>query len=579
MRRKTCRMMMQTDFDISALPTRHLEDFFPLSAAESVILARLAAGSVDQIGDGNKPDAGSRERVVRAEFLRFLLLGGSEGHRPHEKGIQLKGALITGVLDLQGCRVPRGITLLDCHLENAPIAHSTRLDELVLDGSTMPGLEAEGVEVRGGISLVGATVEGSIVLYGSNLGGRLNCDGASIVARGNKALAADAIVARSVVLRGAKISGSVALVGAKLTSDLNLAGTTLACPEGVALNADGADVDGDIVLHASHISGEVHMVGTHVAGDLDCSGAILHNPGQVALKINRAVIMGGFFLWRGARVKGVLDMTGASVNSLHDDLSSWPERGDLLLNRCLYEAFIGGPTEAARRLEWLSRQTPARWGEDFWPQPYEQLATVYRNMGHEDDARTVLIAKEKLQRRARRARSGRAMRLILAAKDGVLGATVRYGRQPLWAFFWLLLFWAVGVAVFGFGESRGAFKPTSVVIMRSPEWLLCGFDSTQERMLLANQQVGRGRAEPGQTQLDCYRSQIEASSYPRFNPWMYSLDVLIPVVEIDQKSYWRPDQTKPWGRMTAAYFYVQSIFGWVLGLLAIAGFSGLVKSR
>jgi hypothetical protein len=51
------------------------------------------------------------------------------------------------------------------------------------------------------------------------------------------------------------------------------------------------------------------------------------------------------------------------------------------------------------------------------------------------------------------------------------------------------------------------------------------------------------------------------------------------VLEIDQKNAWRPDPNKPWGRMAIAYFYLQSVVRWALSLLAVAGFSGVVKSR
>ena len=88
-----------------------------------------------------------------------------------------------------------------------------------------------------------------------------------------------------------------------------------------------------------------------------------------------------------------------------------------------------------------------------------------------------------------------------------------------------------------------------------------------------------GLAAPGQAQLDCFRSQFEASGYPYLNAWMYSLDTLFPVLELDQKTFWRPDPNKDWGRPALAYFYLQSMIGWALSLLAIAGFSGLVKSR
>jgi hypothetical protein len=82
------------------------------------------------------------------------------------------------------------------------------------------------------------------------------------------------------------------------------------------------------------------------------------------------------------------------------------------------------------------------------------------------------------------------------------------------------------------------------------------------------------------TRANCARTgQPEASSYPEFNPWMYSLDALLPVMEIGQKQYWRPDPSKPNGTLTLNYYYFLSVIGWALSLLAVAGFSRLVKSK
>jgi hypothetical protein len=201
-------------------------------------------------------------------------------------------------------------------------------------------------------------------------------------------------------------------------------------------------------------------------------------------------------------------------------------------------------------------------------------------MGHDEHARAVLIVKERLQRKARRERARNPfMRAMLWLMDATLGVTVRYGRQPLLALVWLMFFWGLGVAVFGIAESRSAFKPASAVVLRSPEWTMCGVATTGERLLMPGQQSVRGRAAPGQSQLDCFRAQHEASSYPEFNPWMYSLDALFGVMELEQKTFWRPDPAKPWGGLAISYFYFQTIVGWFLTLLAVAGFSGLVKSR
>ncbi len=82
--------------------------------------------------------------------------------------------------------------------------------------------------------------------------------------------------------------------------------------------------------------------------------------------------------------RGHADLTAATIGAIDDEQTSWPKTGDLLLNRCQYGAFIGGPADAESRLDWLSRQTPDRWKADFWPQPYEQLSMVLREMGHDE---------------------------------------------------------------------------------------------------------------------------------------------------------------------------------------------------
>jgi hypothetical protein len=301
-------------------------------------------------------------------------------------------------------------------------------------------------------------------------------------------------------------------------------------------------------------------------------------PGGIALELARSVIKGAFFLRRGAKVNGTLALTGATIGTIHDEAACWPGPGDLLLNRCRYGAFIDGPVDAASRLDWLARQEPERWGEDFWPQPYEQLASVFREMGHGEDARAVLIVKERLQRQARRKRAKNpVLRTLLTATDGILGMTLAYGRQPLLAFVWLLLFWVLGVGIFAYAERQGAVMPNSAVVLRAPEWTLCGIETSEHRTLLASNH-SQGLAAPGQTQLACFRERWEASSYPAFSPWMYSLDTLLPVLDMGQRTYWRPNPTKPGGRVAINYFYFQSLVGWALSLLAVAGFSGLVKS-
>lgn len=563
-----------------ATATARLDDFRPLLPAEEEVVAKLLSGNFDRLGDGLRPTGPDPSRVFRARLLRFLMLGGEEGCRPHEKGIRISGAWITDVLDLEACRVFRDIGLNDCHFEAAPILKAAIINRLFLDGSLLPGLQAERLEARGGVYLRGAQVNGEVNLVQSRLGGNLECDGATIHAPGGGyALLASSLEARNVLIRGATLRGGINISGAMLAADLDCAGTVVTRAEGITIEASELEARGSVVLRSARVEGETRLTASQVAGDMDCSAAVLVNPGGTALEMSRAVVKGAFFLRREANIDGSLALTGASIGTIHDEVASWPKTGDLLLNRCHYGGFIDAPVDAASRLDWLSRQTPERHGEDFWPQPYEHLASVFREMGHGEDARSVLIVKERLQRRARRARArSPVMRAALTLTDGFLAATLVYGRQPLLAFVWLILFWLVGVGIFGLAEARGAFKPNSAVVLRSPEWTLCAAPKTEQRLLGSPPQAADGRAGPGQTQLACYRQQWEASSYPEFNPWFYSLDTLLPVLDLGQKSFWRPDPRGSAGMVAINYFYFQAIVGWALSLLAVAGFSGLVKS-
>ncbi len=79
------------------------------------------------------------------------------------------------------------------------------------------------------------------------------------------------------------------------------------------------------------------------------------------------------------------------------------------------------------------------------------------------------------------------------------------------------------------------------------------------------------------------------AEYPKFNPWVYSFNVLLPVVDLYQEKSWAPMQKEvqvtilgngialPEGA-TNAVVVAEIVFGWVASLLLVATFSGLVKT-
>lgn len=561
--------------------TESLDSFRPFSQAEEILIGGLGDGKFDRLADGALPETDDPDRIIRAALLRFLILGGPAAPATHEKGIRISGAHVSGVLDLEGCRIPRDIGLVDCRFDGALVLRSAVIDTLYLDGSVLPSLLGERLETRGDVYLRSATLGGPMLLPGARIGGSIVADGARFAGGTDLAIAAPGLEMRgSVLLRGATVDGGVDLTNARLHGDLEAIGARIEHPHGAALLASGLDVRGDILLQRATLVGSAKLDGARCGGDLDLSGGAFTGSDGLALAINRATVGGAFILRDGTRIEGLLSLNGTTLGLMVDDRASWPAPGDLALNRCLYGAFLASPADAKTRLEWLGLQQPARFGEDFWPQPYERLAAVLFDMGHNEDAQQVLFEKERLQRRARRARANtRAGRAALGLVDALLRVTLGYGRRPALAFLWLGAFWIAGAGLLEFAWVNDAMRPNVPFVLRSPEWMLCELPAGQELRSSSLSEPRAGLSAPGQSQLDCFLAQPEAASFPKFNPWMYAVDALLPAVDTGQRSFWSPDTRMPIGAVAKGFTYTLTIAGWALGLLAVAGFSGLVRSR
>jgi hypothetical protein len=175
----------------------------------------------------------------------------------------------------------------------------------------------------------------------------------------------------------------------------------------------------------------------------------------------------GLFL-RGAEIKGDLDLVGmeigantvvdlrdASCGVLIDAIECWPSAGNLVLDGFTYRRLRDPLTEA--RLDWLRRQLPvdkkARLGQ-FRPQPYRQLAGVFREQGLEAEGKAVLIGL------AEDRRKWAAFGHFWKMWQLVLWITIRNGYQPMRAFYGLLLLWLIGFLTFGWGYQSGVMVPS-----------------------------------------------------------------------------------------------------------------------
>ena len=191
--------------------------------------------------------------------------------------------------------------------------------------------------------------------------------------------------------------------------------------------------------------------------------------------------VGGWFIWKDIKSDGIeVDLLDAHVGTLMDQPGSWQPVKRLLLSYFRYDR-IESEMDVEERLDWLAQHdnTVSR----FTPQPYLQLANVWRQNGFAGEAAQVLIRREDKQRADEWNRAITSMDGTLARELIGYAHVLRpflslpfkwifgYGHQPACALLWVA--GLVAIATWFSHETyiRGQFAATSPVVLTSKEWL------------------------------------------------------------------------------------------------------------
>ncbi|UUU22038.1 oxidoreductase [Streptomyces sp. DSM 40750] len=500
-------------------PERELWDAFPEGRWVDL---RTGVAEEDRVDGGG---GWGPERTVRASVVAALLLGTNTGQPGVVGSLTLVGARISGRLDLAGARIEHPLWLEECWFEESVNLFGAETRTVAIVGSRVPGLEAGSTRIEGRLDLIRSTVEANsdsvfnrevtaLSLTHARVSGGIILNRARLSAPDGWALSAGGLVTEgSVICRNGFVAhGEVRLLGAQLLGGLFMQGARLegAGSRGVALALDNAVVQTADFSDGFTANGTVHLRGTQITGNLTFDGAVLNGtpdgPALVAMRMQAV----DFDLNLPRPPSGAVDLRGAQVSYLHENEHSWPETVEL--DGFVYGSIktsgpdgerreaVGDRAAVARRMEWIARSP------GYSPQPYEQLASWYRKAGHDDDARRVLLARQRHRRRT----------LSPAARvwGHLLDATVGYGYRPWLAGVWLLALTLLGTAAFGAGA------PTP---------------------------VKRGEGTP-------------------FQPFVYTLDLLIPIGGLGQRTAWYwTDNTLQW------LAYALIALGWILTTAVIAG--------
>jgi hypothetical protein len=210
---------------------------------------------------------------------------------------------------------------------------------------------------------------------------------------------------------------------------------------------------------------------------------------------------------------------------------------------------------------------------EFKPQPYKQLAKVLRNMGHNNESDDIMI---KYNEELRKKDFVTCNRLFISILKWIYGFTSGYGYKPMRVLGTMFIVWFLCSLFYWNASKVAVFAPNNPLVFQKKDCYQCNvnsdgtplldifswdkYDSTNNWVLNEN--------------LD--------GEYTTFNPFMYSLDVILPIVDLQVEKDWGQYIAMKDGTLndfTRWLMWFEILFGWIYSLILVAILSGLAKNE
>ncbi|HEX4087812.1 MAG TPA: hypothetical protein VHZ33_03795, partial [Trebonia sp.] len=374
--------------------------------------------------------ANGEVRLLAGYIGSVLDLGGAQ-LRNHD-GLALLAARLTvdgSVFCRQGFAADGEVVFRRAHISGFLDLSGARLSNPGGRALFAPGLTVDSDVFCGD----GADFAGEVDLLDAHISGGLNLSGARLSNLGQTALSASRlIIGGSAFFRdGFTAHGEVVLRRARVTGFLDFSDARLSNPDGHALFAPGLAVEGGASFRSgTAFDGRVSLEGARIKEGLDFAEARFTGPGKEGL--NCAHLTVDQLVMPREPLSGIADLSNVAAGALTAHPDSTP--AGIRVAELTYDT-LAPMLPAGERIRWI---TSIR--SDYLPQPYEQLASSYRRLGHDADARAVLLAKE----RSRHGGLSLPFRLWGYLQD----ATIGYGYRPGLAGLWLAGLIVAGTVVF-----------------------------------------------------------------------------------------------------------------------------------
>ncbi|MFT4396205.1 hypothetical protein ACLTEW_14855 [Gordonia lacunae] len=496
--------------------------------------------------------------------------------------IRADHARIDGSMHLNLATIARGAVFLHgADIECALNMHGINVD---LQRSSAIAIAADAARIGGNIDASSAEVNGALVFEAARIGGRVRLGGKWRSSyRGGSIVFERATLASITVSDKLECETTFTLAESTVHGNLQLNDSTIGTPDGKSLDLAGAQVFGDVSVQRSVLKGTCDATRVDIKGDFRLADAKLDGtPAQKAsrgsavdqkrggrwrgtsLRLNGGHVVGDIDL-RGAVVAETVDLSSAIVDHtvdlqnaelavsdgvclntsnaqlsrldvrlksrptsgvnlqnsridiLIDNQNSWPPSGELNIEGLQYRR-LESTLSSEERLKWLECAL-----DPFSPQPYDQLASMYKAKGNTEGEREVRLHAIK--------RSYASRGLLQQTWGQLQNATVGYGYRPFRALFWAVGMWLLGSIWFAYG-------PLSCSQTQAETPGLC---------------------------------PVNAAIHPTWNPVLLSMDLLSPFSAFGQEGAWHMNGFSIVVGMTL------TLAGWILLTTIAAAFGRALK--
>ncbi|HEX5114095.1 MAG TPA: hypothetical protein VFW65_02745 [Pseudonocardiaceae bacterium] len=446
---------------------------------------------------------------------------------------------------------------------NANIGGSLRLTGANVDisgGDEVPfdirAVYLDGTQIDGNLDARGVRVTGEWRLLDLGVRGNVRLDGSVLANPGHDVwVGRRSAVGGNFECREAEIYGSMIMHEMQIGANLDLRASRLSRPATYTrdrnpkpcLDIRAARIGRDVVCAAGYkrpfwSAGEVRMVRATIGRQINLAGAELGEEGDDG---DRSVLncFGAqtqeLTLTLGRAPHGRIGLRQMRCTSLDDNEELWQATGGIDMDAFRYDSLtkaipLADDDAVQQRLTWLCEAEQG----GYSPGPYDQLAMMLRAAGNEEHADTVLIEKQR-RRYAALATGFRVLGVPVVCWSWLQRSMVGYGYRPSRALGWLALLLVVGTLWFGLYPTHCGVVPGDPASFAG--YRFCPLTNQDDHLV--------------------------------WNPFLFTLDLLIPIVDFGNKNRWALPGLSQW--FAAALI----ASGWLLATTVAAGVTRMLRRQ